>query len=110
MLRVLDQTNTQGSVVGFDEAPGADIIVNATPLGMAGESVPAPAMGPDTFAVDLLYGSSETPFMLAAKAGGARAFGGLGLLIHQAAIAFELFTGRPAPMEAMSAAALAALV
>ena len=109
MMRVIDATDSEGSVVGFDAAPAADIIVNATPLGLAGEPVPAPAMGPQTLVVDLLYGSSETPFLTAAKAAGARAFGGLGLLIHQAAISFELFTGRPAPLEAMSAAALARL-
>jgi shikimate dehydrogenase len=50
-----------------------------------------------------------TPAQQAARAAGARAFGGLGLLLHQAALSFELWTGRPAPLEVMSAAAVAAL-
>ena len=39
----------------------------------------------------------------------ATAFGGLGLLLHQGALSFELWTGSPAPLEVMSAAALGAL-
>ena len=50
-----------------------------------------------------------TPLLTTAKRSGAPAFGGIGLLLHQAAISFELWTGQPAPMTAMSAAALAAL-
>jgi shikimate dehydrogenase len=109
MMRVLEEAGAAASVVGFDEAPEADIIVNATPLGMSGEPVPAPEMGPGTVAVDLQYKTSESPFLLAAREAGASAFGGLGLLTHQAAISFELFTGRPAPIEVMSAAAIAAM-
>jgi shikimate 5-dehydrogenase len=37
------------------------------------------------------------------------AFGGIGLLLHQAALSFELWTGRQPPLDVMSAAALAAL-
>jgi shikimate dehydrogenase len=44
----------------------------------------------------------------AIRAAGGTAFGGIGLLLEQAAIAFELWTGQPAPVEVMSAAALAA--
>jgi shikimate dehydrogenase len=42
-------------------------------------------------------------------AAGGAAFGGLGLLLHQAALSFELWTGQPAPLGVMSAAALAEL-
>ena len=54
-------------------------------------------------------GRSSTPLQLAARAAGAEAFGGLGLLLHQAALSFELWTGTPAPLDAMSAAALVAI-
>ncbi len=59
--------------------------------------------------IDLLYRPAITPLQAAARAAGAEAFGGLGLLLHQAALSFELWTGTPAPLEVMSAAALATL-
>ena len=66
-------------------------------------------MGPGRLVVDLLYHPTVTPLITEARAAGAAAFGGLGLLLHQAALSFELWTGTPAPLEVMSAAALAAL-
>lgn len=87
----------------------ADLVVNATPLGAAGESLPLPVLGPRVVAVDLLYRPSSTPLQTAVRGAGGRAFGGLGLLLSQAAIAFELWTGQPAPLAVMSAAALAEL-
>ncbi len=60
-------------------------------------------------AVDLLYRPAVTPFQVAAREAGADAFGGLGLLLHQAALSFELWTGRVPPMAPMSAAAVRAL-
>jgi shikimate dehydrogenase len=87
----------------------ADLVVNATPLGRAGETLPHPPFGPGVLAVDLLYRPGVTPMMAAARAAGAGAFGGLGLLLHQAALSFERWTGRDAPMPVMSAAALAEL-
>jgi shikimate dehydrogenase len=97
--------------VGFDDAARveADLVVNGTPLGAHGETIPLLAVGPDSVVVDLLYRPASTPLQQAARAIGARAFGGLGLLLHQAALSFELWTGRPAPLEVMSAAAVAAL-
>ena len=98
------------SVVSFDDAAGStsDLIVNATPLGAHGESLPLPALGPDVLGIDLLTGPTHTPMLDAVRAAGGTAFGGIGLLLEQAAIAFELWTGQPAPVEVMSAAALAA--
>ena len=87
----------------------ADLVVNATPLGVHGERLPIPAVGPGRLVVDLLYHPTVTPLITEARAAGAAAFGGLGLLLHQAALSFELWTGTPAPLEVMSAAALAAL-
>jgi shikimate dehydrogenase len=102
---------TELSVVAFDEAPtvDADLIVNATPLGVHGESLPLPPVGPGVLALDLLYRPSQTPLVSAARAAGAAAFGGIGLLLHQAGLAFELWTGQPAPLAVMSAAALSEL-
>ncbi|MGH2635664.1 MAG: shikimate dehydrogenase [Actinomycetota bacterium] len=96
-------------VVAFEEAARvtADLIVNATPLGAHGEELPLPPLGDDVLAVDLLYRPRQTPLQTAARAAGGTAFGGMGLLLHQAALSFELWTGQPAPLDVMSAAALA---
>ena len=59
--------------------------------------------------VDLLYHPAVTPMQASARHAGVAAFGGLGLLLHQAALSFELWTGRVAPLEVMSAAAVASL-
>ena len=101
--------STDLSVVGLDEAAGTepDLVVNATPVGSAGEDLPLPMLGPEVLVVDLLYRPEITPLQAAARAAGATAFGGLGLLLHQAALSFELWTARPAPLDVMSAAALA---
>ncbi|HEY6568063.1 MAG TPA: shikimate dehydrogenase [Actinomycetota bacterium] len=98
--------------IGFQSAQGraADLVVNATPLGSDGRSMPPlPALGAGVMVVDLLYHPPQTPWRQAAERGGARTFGGLGLLLHQAAVSFERWTGVEAPMDVMSAAAVHAL-
>lgn len=98
-----------GRVGKVEEAADADLVVNATSLGMAGEPAQAvvdPALlGAGQLVVDLVY--PFTPFVEAARLRGATAVNGLGMLVHQAGHAFRLWTGEPAPLEAMSAAALA---
>ncbi len=54
---------------------------------------------------DLVYHPLVTPFVLAGTERGARARSGLGMLVHQAAEQFRLFTGRTAPLEVMWQAA-----
>jgi shikimate dehydrogenase len=93
---------------------GATLVVNATPVGMLpGDGLPFDIrpewIGPGHFVADLIYSPAATPLVGAARRAGARSTNGLGMLIHQAARQFELWTGRPAPLEEMSAAALAAL-
>jgi shikimate dehydrogenase len=98
-------------VVPFDAAPAhaADLVVNATPLGIDGEALPLAPLVTETVVVDLLYHPPVTPLQVRAREAGSTVFGGLGLLLRQAALSFELWTGHPAPLEAMSAAAVAAL-
>jgi shikimate dehydrogenase len=94
------------------EAGSADLVVNATPLGMAGDrTLPfaAEALGPGQLVVDLVYHPAVTPLVEAARARGAAAANGLGMLIHQAAHAIRLWTGEDPPTEVMSAAALSAV-
>jgi shikimate dehydrogenase len=58
---------------------------------------------------DLIYAPAATPLVAAARGRGAETTNGLGTLIHQAARQVAIWTGRPAPIDVMSAAALAAL-
>ncbi len=102
-------------VVGSEATvDAADLVVNATPLGMAGvgegELPLDPArLGKGQVVVDLVYHPLRTPLLVEARARGAVAVTGLGMLIHQAAHAFRLWTGEEPPLEAMSAGALASL-
>ena len=84
---------------------GADLVVNATSLGMgvrrAGPGAAARRPGrrctPGQVVVDLVYHPAVTPLLAAATARGATAVGGLGMLVHQAAHAFRRWTGGRRP-------------
>jgi shikimate dehydrogenase len=94
------------------EAGEADLVVNATPMGMGDDaSLPVDPvhLGPGQLVVDLVYDPAITPLIDAARARGAAVANGLGMLIHQAAHAFRLWTGEDPPLEVMSAAALGEL-
>lgn len=84
------------------------LVVNSTSLGMGRDDVPPElpldGLGPDHVVNDLVYRPGGTPWLHAAAARGARTVDGLGMLLHQGAAAFELWTGRDAPLEAMRAA------
>jgi shikimate dehydrogenase len=84
--------------------PGA-VVVNATPLGMAGEGLPAGVVEGAAGLLDMVYGDVPTPAILIARAARIPAVDGLGMLVAQAARSFELWTGRPAPRGIMAAAA-----
>jgi shikimate dehydrogenase len=94
-----------------DAVGRAHLVINATPLGMEGESLPEPChrLAPGQVAYDLVYSPPETPFLHAARAAGAEAHNGLGMLVGQAAASYRRWTGREAPTTTMSAAAVAAL-
>jgi len=75
-----------------------DIVVNATSAGLQGEAfaLPAGILGRGVLAYDMVYGR-DTPFLAAARAAGARACDGLGMLVEQAAESFFVWRGvRPA--------------
>jgi shikimate dehydrogenase len=82
------------------------VVVNATSLGHHGAApvVHPGCYSPECVAIELAYNPPETGFMLAARRAGARAENGLGMLLHQAALAFERWTGQAAPMDAYAAA------
>jgi shikimate dehydrogenase len=100
-----------GEALGLDALDaaiaGADVIVNATPVGMRGEPPPfdAARLGPAHVVIDTVYHPEQTPLLAAARALGATAVNGLPMLVHQAAVAFRILTGVEAPLDAMRTAA-----
>jgi shikimate dehydrogenase len=93
----------------------ADLIVNATPLGMGADD-PLPVakewLQPGQVVADMVYRPSVTPLMEAAIDRGARAIGGLGMLVGQGAIAIEIWNQgvqTTAPRDVMRTAAEAAV-
>jgi shikimate dehydrogenase len=85
----------------------ADVVINATPIGMHGEPPPfdPDRLSPRQLVVDTVYHPAETPLLAVARARGVPAVNGLGMLVHQAALAFRALTGEEAPLDAMRTAA-----
>ena len=81
-----------------------DLIVNATPVGL-NRSDPSPIaarlLAPHLMVYDTIYSAERTPFVSAAIEAGARATNGLSMLLHQGALAFEIWSQREAPIEVM---------
>lgn len=90
---------------------GAATAVNATSLGMTGKQplrIPLDALSPDAVATDLIYAPLVTPFLAEAQDRGCQTVDGLGMLLHQAAPAFERWFGhRPEVDEELRTAVLA---
>ena len=97
-----------GRVGSAEEAGGCDLVVNATPAGMAdvstvtaGWPVDPSRLRPGQLVVDLVYHPPRTPWLDAAAERGAETANGLGMLVHQAALQIERWTGHRAPVDAM---------
>lgn len=83
-----------------DSITKADLLVNATSMGMDEVSLPIPTsiVLPEKLLVaDVIYQPFETPFLKWAKEQGNQAINGLGMLLYQAAEAFQLWTGKEMP-------------
>jgi shikimate dehydrogenase len=97
-----------------DVAPTVDLIINCTPVGMSPdvdrspwpEDVPFP---PEAVLYDLVYNPPFTRLMVQAESAGVDVTGGLGMLVWQGALAFELWTGIKPPVDVMTEAAREAL-
>jgi shikimate dehydrogenase len=96
--------------VGHAERPGdVDVLVNATSVGLMpalAEDEALAALGltgtaPPETVVDLVYGERPTPLFAWASRGEGRVVSGLEVLVRQGALSFELWTGQPAPVDAM---------
>jgi shikimate dehydrogenase len=93
--------------------PDADLLVNTTSLGMAGQpplELDLAPMQQGAVVYDIVYVPLETSLLAAARARGLRTVDGLGMLLHQAVPAFEKFFGiRPEVTQALRAAVLSDL-
>lgn len=90
------------------------VIINTTPVGMYPLTEGSPlddfaSAPPGTLVVDSIFNPLKTRFLTLAQGFGLRTVGGLGTLVHQGALAWEHWFGRPAPVGLMRAAALTAL-
>lgn len=85
-------------------AADSDILIQTTSLGMKPDDplpVPESSLRPGLTVCDLIYSPPSTLLIENASAAGAKTLGGLGMLLHQGAIAFEIWTGRNAPVAVM---------
>lgn len=88
-----------------------DLVVNATSIGMKRSDpplLPQSLLTPSLMVYDAIYSSGKTRLVEDAEQAGARAANGLSMLLHQGALSFEIWFNRPAPLDAMRAALLAA--
>lgn len=87
-----------------------EVLINATPVGStdAPNQVPVPASvhRPGSVVFDMVYDPLETQFLRDAQAAGATVINGLEMLLAQAVVQFEVWTGRDAPVQEMKSAAL----
>ncbi|MBU4560839.1 shikimate dehydrogenase [bacterium] len=89
------------------EVREADILINATPLGMKpDDSLPIDPklLHPNLLVYDLIYNPSKTKLLSEAERIGAKTLNGIGMLLYQGALAFTIWTGREAPIEVMARA------
>ncbi len=116
--RTAELAGAVGRVGDATDVAKADVVVNATSIGMAGRGRPGdePALPVDAdslhsgqIVADIVYFPSETPLLAAAAARGATTVPGIGMLVHQAAHALRRWTGAEPPVAAMAAAAIAEL-
>ncbi|HKF36890.1 MAG TPA: hypothetical protein VKB35_08315, partial [Ktedonobacteraceae bacterium] len=86
----------------------ADLLVNATPVGLSMDDesllVDIDLLQTGAFVMDLVFNPPQTALLRAAHAHGCQVSNGLTMLLYQGALAFELWTGRAAPLEPMRAA------
>lgn len=91
----------------LSELADAEILVNATSVGMGGtpseglSPIPAEIIKKNHFVYDIVYHPLTTPLMKSALSKGARVANGVGMLTYQAGRAFSLWTGEEAPLQEM---------
>lgn len=104
------RVGTLSSSIIKDALHNADLLINATSVGMnprPAESLVKPTwLKPTLTVMDIIYSPLETKLARDASTAGSKVVSGLDMLIFQGAASFEIWTGRPAPVEVMRHAAL----
>jgi shikimate dehydrogenase len=100
-----------GAMTTAPDQAAYELIVNTSAVGLGGEDpfvelpLSADAFESDQTVVDMVYGGEPTALLRAATAAGAGTVDGIEILVQQGALSLEIWTGRPAPLETMRAAA-----
>lgn len=101
---LLERTGVEGTVLGWAEAlPGA-VVVNATPIGMGSEVLPPGLLEAASGLFEMPYGKGPTAAATTARELGIPVVEGVEMLLQQAALSFEMWTGVTAPIPAMRTA------
>jgi len=106
---IREKTGTETASIHDDEslaayAADADCLINATPLGLKRADplpIPRELVMKKHLVCDLVYNPPETAFLRTAQSRGAKRLAGLGMLLYQGVIAFEIWTGEKAPVGTM---------
>ncbi len=101
---LLSRLGIDAAVVPWGSGVPGAVVVNGTPLGMAGEALPDGVLEGATGLLEMAYGSGPTPAALTMSAAGLPVATGPEMLLAQGAASFELWTGRRAPVDAMRSA------
>ena len=101
---LLERTGVEAGVVPWEEAVPGAVIVNATPLGMEDEDLPPTVLGEASGLLEMPYGASPTRATDRARELGIPVVEGIEMLVAQAALSFQAWTGLPAPLAAMRTA------
>jgi shikimate dehydrogenase len=114
---IAEKTGARVAHGGMEALPrameAAEVVVQASPVGMHPKVdetlVPRSLLRPGLVVFDAVYTPLETRLLREAREAGAKTLRGVGMFVHQAAVQFELWTGRKAPVEAMEAVVLSKL-
>lgn len=101
---LLERTRGEGSIVPWGTPVDGAVVVNATPIGMNAEPLPADVLEGASGFFDLTYGPAESPSVRYARDLEIPFADGKELLLAQAAVSFEIWTRVPAPIDVMRAA------
>lgn len=98
---LLDRLEVEGTVIPWGDPLSGGVVVNATPIGMGGESLPSTVLDSAAGLFDMPYGPESTPAVEALTARGLPVVAGAEMLLFQAVASFRLWTGREPPLAAM---------
>jgi shikimate dehydrogenase len=103
-VELIERVGVDARPVEWSEPVEGMVVVNATPIGMRGESLPDRLLAGARGLFDMPYATGQTPAVAAARSAGIPVVEGVEMLLHQAALSFRIWTGVDAPIEAMRAA------